>query len=457
MNTNYSKTEQFVFTYSLNNQTKICKEKRIFKPKRDQGPNYDFSSEKTRAFSYKKLTYIALISDNFNEQTFLNYASFKSFFCFFHYPLFPFCGKRLCFEIKGDRALIHLEGKKIKKGTWFKVIDPQGKAKGLIQIQKTGKVKAIASVKMGTIEKAWPLESISSKKARKLVENARIKKRKKYLRKIAAYERAVQKRLAQKIRRKRAIRKLEKERMRRLASVEDADNEIYSDIYAENEADEDSLAAFEGYGSENMEERVENSFPGYNDKNEPVDVSQGNKRKGAIKMSFGAFASGGLNSMKLYDTKKEPIATLSGFGYEGLGFAEINFHKRFALTGFGGYKHFKIGNDSKDCRGGDPCFLKVQYIKLGGELKYIFFQDKRFDLWGGVGGSLILPRTVDNHAGLTRKSFDLHGTVGPILGANFKTRKLIFPISVQLSLFNPPTKTTFSWSIFFRAGFGVKI
>ena len=135
----------------------------------------------------------------------------------------------------------------------------------------------------------------------------------------------------------------------------------------------------------------------------------------------------------------------------------MNFKNKFALTGFVGYKHFQIGSESMDCGGRKPCFLKVRYIKFGGELKYIFFQDRTFDLWGGIGGSLILPRTVDNYAGLTEKSFDLHGTVGPLLGMNFKTGNLVFPMSLQFSLFNPPTETTFSWSVFFKAGCGVKL
>lgn len=354
---------------------------------------------------------------------------------------------------KGDKILIHLEGKNIKRGTWFKVINPLGKAKGLIQIKKTGKSKAIAVLKLGKTEKAWPLESISSKKARKLVKESRIKKRKEYLRKIASYERAVKQRLAKKQRRKKAIKRLERKRMRRLASMDDSDDEIYSDIYAENEADNENFKSFEEYGSNNMEERVENSFPGYDDNKEPAETYQNNRKKESIKMLLGAFASGGLNSMKL-----KPIdTTLSGFGWEGLGFAEIIFQKRFALTGFVGYKHFQIGSESTNCRGRESCFLKVRYIKFGGELKYVFFQDKRFDLWGGIGGSLILPRTIDNSAGLTKKSFDLHGTVGPLLGVNLKINRLIFPLSLQLNLFNLPTDTTFSWSVFFRAGFGVKI
>lgn len=373
----------------------------------------------------------------------------RSFFVFFIILFSSFAESAFFLKVKGDRALVHLEGKKIKKGAWFKAINPQGKVKGLVQIQRTGKAKAIAALKMGKMEKTWPLESISGKKARKLVANARIKKRKKYLKKIAAYKRAAQKRLAKKIRRKRAIRKLERKRMRQLASVEDADT------YGENESDGDNFVSFNGYGSENMEERVENSFPGYKD---PVDAPlKRHRAKEALKISFGALAGGGLNSMKLYDKDRELIATLSGFGWEGLGFAEIDFQKSFALTGFAGYKHFQIGSESTDCTGREHCSLKIQYIKFGGELKYIFFQDKRFDLWSGIGGSLILPRAVDNRAGLTRESFDLHGTVGPLFGANIKTKKLIFPLSLQLNLFNWPTKTTFSWSVFFRAGCKVKI
>ena len=336
-------------------------------------------------------------------------------------------------KTKGNRAIIHLEGKKIRKGAWFKAINPQGKVKGLIQIRKTGKTKAIAVLRMGKAEKTWPLEYTNSKKARKLIKEARLKKRK-----AAAYKIAAKKRLAEKIRKKRAFRKLKRERRRQIASIENADHAIYQDIYAENEPN-NAAVSFTGFNSDNMEEGEGQSFLGYNSQ--------------PIKVVLGAFAGGGLNSMKL-----KPIdTTLSGFGWEGIGFAEINIQKKFILTGFGGYKHFKIGGKSKVCGRHEPCFLKVQYTKFGGELKYVFLPNRKFDLWGGIGGSLIVPYTVNNHAGLTKESFGLHGTIGPILGANLKTGKLVFPLSIQLSLFNPPTDTTFSWSIFFRAGCGINL
>ena len=162
---------------------------------------------------------------------------------------------------------------------------------------------------MGKIEKAWPLESTNRTKAQKLVKKAMIKKRKAYLRKIAAYERAVQKRLAEKRRRKRAIKRLERKRTRRLASMDASNDDTYTDAHEDSsyESDNENYKSFKEYDSENMEERVENSFPGYDDKKDPDGVYKEKRKKGEIQLLVGALGGGGLNSMKLKTHRYHPF------------------------------------------------------------------------------------------------------------------------------------------------------
>ena len=85
-------------------------------------------------------------------------------------------------KTKGKKVLIYLNGRNTKKGDYFQVVNTDGKAKGLIQIQKTGRVKAIGIVKWGKTQKNWLLEPKSEKWAKRRIL---LKKRKAYRKMLA--------------------------------------------------------------------------------------------------------------------------------------------------------------------------------------------------------------------------------------------------------------------------------
>ena len=344
-------------------------------------------------------------------------------------------------KTKGKKVLIYLKGRKTKKGAYFQAVDAYGQAKGLIQIQKTGQLKAIGTVKLGKVQKNWLLEPKSKRWARKIQKKAFLKKRKAYRKMLA------------KKKRQRRLR-------RRLASAQN--HEEYSsdgnkDYYEDNS---DPLPTESSDYETPKRDSMQRGRKYPENKWEEVPAYANNRRsKGLLstaKLTLGFIGAGGLNNLIL-----KPInnTNLSGFGWEGMGFAEMNFKGGFAVSGLLGYKSLQISNPkSLECGRRGPCSLAIQYVKIGGDLKYIFSRSKYFDLWGGINGAFLWPISEPlNNAGLTSNSFGLHGTLGPILGANLKFANLVVPLSMRFSIFNPPTETTYSWSVFLRAGIGLRL
>ena len=337
-------------------------------------------------------------------------------------------------KTKGKKVLIYLKGRKTKKGAYFQAVDAYGQAKGLIQIQKTGQLKAIGTVKLGKVQKNWLLEPKSKRWAKKIQKSALLKKRKAY-----------KKRLAKKKRQRRLRRRLAR-----------AQNEL--EYSSDSDEDYDNLPT-EDYSEprEQDSRQKESKYP--EDKLDDIPAYAYNRNsKGLLntaKLTLGFIGAGGLNNLML-----KPIPTnLSGFGWEGMGFAEMTFKGGFSVSGLLGYKSLQISNQkSLDCGRRGPCSLAIQYVKFGGDLKYIFSRNKNFDVWGGINGALLWPISEPlNNAGLTKNSFGLHGTLGPLLGVNLKLANLIVPLSLRFNIFNPPTETTYSWSVFLRAGLGLRL
>lgn len=366
------------------------------------------------------------------------------FFACFLMLASPVSESTVILKTKGKRAFIHLEGHKTKKGAWFEVMDLYGQSKGLVQITKVGRSRAIGLVRLGRIKKHWALEPQSASWARKLKRRVQLKKKRAYLRRLARAKKF----------RKRNLRR------RGLASANVQDegyliNSASNDDYGDDSGDypsEKTVPAQAPSPKESHRRGDESDYVSYSYQEEQ---SQGLSLRG-MDMAFGLMGAGGLNSIIL-----KPIETnLSGLGWEGLGFLEMNFRNGFGMTGFVGYKNLQMANhDSSKCGSSDPCSLVIQYIKVGMDLKYIFLKNTGFDIWGGLNGSLLwtMKESVSNKAGLNEDSFGIHGTLGPVLGVTFKTGQLIFPLSLRASIFNPPTETTFSWAVFFRAGMGLSI
>ena len=65
-------------------------------------------------------------------------------------------------KIKGQKALIDLEGARVQKGDKFDALNLYGKSKGLIEIQKAKKGKAIGILRKGKMGTSWILEPTTS-------------------------------------------------------------------------------------------------------------------------------------------------------------------------------------------------------------------------------------------------------------------------------------------------------
>lgn len=365
--------------------------------------------------------------------------SLKVLFLVFTLCTIPLTEAAVVLKTKGRKVLIHLEGTKTKKGSYFQVLNLYGEPRGLVQVQRVGKKKAIGVLKLGKIRKNWALEPKSKKWGKRQQRIAKLKKRKAYKRRLAAKRKANRRRM-----------------QRRLASVDQQEEEYLIDNRQQGYESEEAYQSDSGDRSYRSE-RVS----GYRDDDYYESKREESRNQGFFSnydnmdLAVGVMGAGGFNNMTL-----KPIdANLSGFGWEGLGFADVSFENGFAASAYLGYKNFQIENKrALQCGRGHHCFLGLKYIKIGGDLKYIFSRSKNFDLWGGVSGSLLwLIAEPVNNAGIKDDSFGLHGTLGPILGVNIKTNNLIIPLSIQASLFNFPTETTTSWSLFLKLGLGLSL
>ena len=333
-------------------------------------------------------------------------------------------------KARGKKAVVWLEGEKVRRGSYFEILNLYGEPRGLLKIIRPGRKKAIGYLIAGKMRRKWLLEPKSVKWA----------KRK---------QRTLQRR--RKIAKAKAAKKRQRMR-RRLASAKE---EYISPSY-----EDDIFLDAKDSGSDSFEEdinyREEDSF-------ERKDSSHSRKRKAAedepasrqrnFKLSAGLSGAAGLHSMRL-----KPIeTTISGLGYEAGPFVEAAFQNGFSITGLLGYKSLKmINEDSLDCGSRDPCQLGLEYIKFGGDLKYTFWKNRRLDVQAGLSGAFLwIFKEPVNNAGLDENSFGLHGTLGLTAGAMIRAGKLRIPVFLTGSLFNPPpTATTSSWSLFLRAGVG---
>ena len=80
---------------------------------------------------------------------FLTFFSFSSF-------------SAVILKIKGQKALIDLEGASVQKGDMFDALNLYGKSKGLIEIRKARKGKAIGVLRKGKMGVSWILEPAAS-------------------------------------------------------------------------------------------------------------------------------------------------------------------------------------------------------------------------------------------------------------------------------------------------------
>ena len=283
----------------------------------------------------------------------------------------------LILKTKNNQALIHLEGMKTKRGSYFEVVDFYGQKKGLIQIKRVGQQKAIGVVKSGSIGKRWSLEPLSERRAvaqiqrqeRSLkiarIQKEKIKKRLALKKKRLALKRKIalkKKRLA--LKRKIALKKkmIRKRRAARraLASYEGDSEHILDDLPEENLYQSQEVLSYGAdssfAGEEGFSKGGDETFPSGNaNQNLYHSVHPGPSR-----VSLGLSPRFEYNVMNVNPEEENPSYLMRGLGY-GL-FAYFDFAlNNFVRTELNlGWKEFSVGTEGQNCGNREDCTLKME-------------------------------------------------------------------------------------------------
>lgn len=373
-------------------------------------------------------------------------------------------------KTKSNQALIHLEGLKTKKGTYFEAIDLYGEKKGLVQIKRVGKKKAIGVLKWGRMAKRWSLEPVSKrkaiavqKKARRKAKIARIQ-REKIKRKLARRKSLEkQKKLA---RRKLARRR--KAKKRSIASYEEEQGE-----YILNELPQDSDYQSQEVLSNNLsdQEEVSSDFSAndfsYSNESELSSMDSEDKNtnfdsqevyintESHKRFALGLAPRAEYGLMKLNPSNK-PGYLMHGFGGGLFVIADFSLNNFIRAGGSFGGKYFSTSSEEQKCGQKRGCQLTIYYLSasLSLKLNLITFVDHK--LWFAGEGVLMQPLAYTNNT-LTKQSFSpFHGTLGGGLGIDFDFGNFVMPISINGQFYMPSSKTVMAGTAGLQVGLAYK-
>lgn len=368
-------------------------------------------------------------------------------------------------QIKRQQALIHLEGLKTKKGSYFEILDLYGTKKGIIQIQRTGHQKAIGTLKLGKMGKRWSLEPISKSKAIAAQKKAKTKA------KIALYKKAktkakkwaaLIKKLNQQQRiiaqhknmaRKKKIRKRRRPQTRSVASYQKeyiATDHPQKAIHYQSphyQSREVLLSKSEvPYTNEDEYYNVPDTE--FNPQNQDEWENQHRSRK---QSSFFSKLTVGLSPRVEYNfmnvkPPREPGYFMKGLRYSIFSFMDYSVNRVISIGSTIGFREFYVFAHQGLCgrRGGD-CFLDIDYIVGGLNIKFNIEQFNGHQLWLSLEGYLMhlmnkRPPMQMPENSLTDSSFyGLHGMLGGAIGVNFKFGAFIVPVALRANIM-PPTR-----------------
>ncbi len=360
-------------------------------------------------------------------------------------------------KVKNKQALIHLEGLKTKRGAYFEVVDLYGKKRGLVQIKKTARTKAIGVLKQGSMVKMWSLEPISAKKAiamqkraKRAVKIARIQKEK-IRRRLAggkSLRRQAQRKIAQRKRLQRG-----RAGKRRPASY-GGEEYILSDLPETSDQSDEVLGydSFETAQDESLfPEEGENSQDG-------GAFSEAEDSETAQKFILGLTPHLEYNFMKVVpDDKDKAEYFMRGLGYGGFLFIDAPLNRFLRAKGSLGYTKFEVSAPAGKCGKREGCSVLAHYLSAGLNLKLKFFDFNSHNFWLALGGRLLQPLAYSNNV-LTQESFSpFHGNVGLELGADWNMGRFAIPISLRGNLYMPPTKTIIAGTVELNVGLGYKL
>ena len=367
---------------------------------------------------------------------------------------------------RSRQALLHLEGLRTHQGAYFEVIDWEGNSRGLVQIKRLSKnkKKAIGVLKSGKMAKNWALEPVSRWVAMNKLKRSKqaLLKRRHSTRRLAGVKRdgkwRTKRRIRQKSRRS-PHRYLASatEGMKEIApyKVEPYEAEPYREDPDEEKPQEEQYVIDNYSTSPNRD----NSFNPAFLKKTSSDLG------GNMNLVVGVSLAPAWSFMRLQhqDIRLFPM----GIGFAGQAFTEGNLSDSMRWNIHAGYRQFSVSAQDSLCNR-DECFLSINYITGGAELKFNFAEKKSFTLWGGLWGDMMFPLGYDNEinisddedpARIKDDSFDLlHGVLGFSLGVDVKVgRNLIVPLALEGHVIMPPTASVMAGAVGLRLGIGWKL
>ena len=369
-------------------------------------------------------------------------------------------------KTKSDLALIDLQGLKTQKGSYFSAVDRYGNKKGILQIQKVGKKKALGVLTGGRMAKSWSLKPTSEKKAllaqmnferrlkktaklkaKKLERQVRLAKRKQKLlrRRLAMQEkkRQVEKRRMRRYKKRLALNRERRELERRgIASFPEGEEDVAEE--SENEWGAPELSSLD-YGLDFSTEGQK----GISQREEEEDLSSADTNLSDVKSS-----SVSLAPFFDYNFLKASLKNEEGFLMLGLGGglrAGLDFYLNSFLRAESsvGFRRFAVSSEDENCSDWDKCFLQINYFSAGLNLKLNTGQIGKNRIWLSANGELMYAFGKSNKSPIDDISFDppIHGTFGAGIGLDIHLSDDFFmPITIKGDIYMPPSASILNGS-----------
>ena len=352
---------------------------------------------------------------------------------------FPFFSQSaVILKVKGNNALVHLEGIVTSRGSYFEVYNLEGSPAGLVKIKRVGNKKAIGELQLGKIKPRWSMEPKSTRWAM-----AKLKKNKKE--RLALIKKQKRKKLL--AAKKRRILRAKKRRRQQLLAQKRKKQKLQRELAEFNREEEYVLNDNEILYSN---EDSDNDYSHSDEKS-----SYGKKDNITFSVSFQPEAT--FNMMRIVPPTKSSVDPfrIAGPGFGGSIFLDTEFHKNISLGLQAGYRRFSAGSSATCPPEGRKCSLKVDYAIGGFALKTHTQLAEMLTVFGGLNGKFMFPIGYINDARLSANAFNgLHGTLGFISGFEIALDNIKIPLTLGLDIMMPPTETTLTIMGGASLGFG---
>ena len=357
--------------------------------------------------------------------------SFKVLPLFIGLILFPpMSPSSIILKTKKKAALIHLEGLRTKRGSYFDVIDIYGRKRGIMKIKKVGYQKAIGVLKVGSFDERWSLEPIGRRRA--LAQIRRAKQKIAFMKEDQKYRSLKKQKLAQR----------ESAKSRSPASSSSDEYIMDSEPKTNSYQSQDVLAYSEEGATDDMISMEGNPME-MNLQREELKAS--NYTEGFI-LPDKRFNLGSDLRLEYNFARANPGSNVSPYFMHGFGYglflnSNVYLTEKVGLKTEVGFNRLNVSTEARKCGSRPKCHLEINYVTGSLSLKYSFMRVREQPLWMGIGLSGMFPVNHSSSISLSGKSFSsLHGSVDFSLGLDLNFDKLNLPLIFKFGIL-PPTST----------------